>query len=98
MNILIALIVSIFVGVSFYFNYGAQLHIEKQVKEIQIYKSKIKSLTERLLILQELEEKKKALEITIKDQEEKISQQSQDIENLKLLIIKDLKSRKDKKL
>jgi len=50
------------------------------------------------LILQELEEKKKALEITIKDQEEKISQQSQDIENLKLLIIKDLKSRKDKKL
>jgi hypothetical protein len=98
MNILIALIVSIFVGVSFYFNYEAQLHIEKQVKEIQIYKSKIKSLTERLLILQELEEKKKALEITIKDQEEKISQQSQDIENLKLLIIKDLKSRKDKKL
>jgi uncharacterized membrane protein (DUF106 family) len=94
MNILLGFVISIFAGVSFYFNYEAQLHIEKQGKEIQIYQSEIKRLNERLLILQELEENKKVLEINIQDQEAKITQQALDIENFKNLLIEISKNKK----
>jgi hypothetical protein len=87
MNILLGFVISIFAGVSFYFNYEAQLHIEKQGKEIQIYQSEIKRLNERLLILQELE-------VTIQDQEAKITQQALDIENFKNLLIEISKNKK----
>jgi len=46
------------------------------------------------LILQELEENKKVLKITIKDQEAKISQQALDIENFKNLLIEISKNKK----
>ena len=95
-NVLMGIVFTLIAGVSFYFNYEAQLHIEKQAKEIQTYQSEIKALNERLLSLQDTEDKKKALEILTKEQEAKIAQQAQDIENLRQLIIQTLKSHKHK--
>ena len=95
-NTLIGIVIVLFSGVSFYFNYEAQLHIEEQAKEIQGYQSEIKSLNEKLLTLQDTEDKKKTLEVTVKDQENKITQQALDIENLRLLIIQTSKSQKRK--
>jgi len=83
-----------FAGISFYFNYEAQLHIEMQSKEIQTYKVEIKALNEKLLAFQDTESKKKELELLVKDQDIKISQQTQDIENLRLLIIQTSKTKK----
>lgn len=95
-NVLMGIVFTLIAGVSFYFNYEAQLHIEKQAKEIQTYQSEIKALNERLLTLQDTEDKKKALEILTKEQEAKIAQQAQDIENLRQLIIQTSKSHKHK--
>lgn len=95
-NVLMGIVFTLIAGVSFYFNYEAQLHIEKQAKEIQTYQSEIKALNERLLTLQDTEDKKKALEILTKEQETKIAQQAQDIENLRQLIIQTSKSHKHK--
>ena len=95
-NVLMGIVFTLIAGVSFYFNYEAQLHIEKQVNEIQTYQSEIKGLNERLLKLQDTEDKKKTLEILTKEQEAKIAQQAQDIENLRELIIQTSKSHKHK--
>jgi hypothetical protein len=48
-NTLIGIVIVLFAGISFYFNYEAQLHIETQSKEIQAYKVEIKALNEKLL-------------------------------------------------
>ena len=93
-NTLIGIVIVLFAGISFYLNYEAQLHIETQSKEIQAYKVEIKALNEKLLALQDSENKKKELELLVKDQEIKISQQAQDIENLRLLIIQTSKTKK----
>lgn len=93
-NTLIGIVIVLFAGISFYFNYEAQLHIEMQSKEIQAYKVEIKALNEKLLALQDSENKKKELELLVKDQEIKISQQAQDIENLRLLIIQTSETKK----
>ena len=93
---LIGIVIALFAGVCFYFNYEAQLHIEMQSKEIEAYKVEIKNLNEKLLVLQDTDNRKKELELFIKDQDVKISQQAQDIENLKLLIIQTSKARKVK--
>ena len=95
-NTLIGIVIALFAGVCFYFNYEAQLHIEMQSKEIEAYKVEIKNLNEKLLVLQDTDNRKKELELFIKDQDVKISQQAQDIENLKLLIIQTSKARKVK--
>ena len=95
-NTLIGIVIALFAGVCFYFNYEAQLHIEMQSKEIEAYKVEIKNLTEKLLVLQDTDNRKKELELLVKDQDVKISQQAQDIENLKLLIIQTSKARKVK--
>jgi hypothetical protein len=65
-----------------------------QSKEIQTYKVEIKALNEKLLAFQDTESKKKELELLVKDQDIKISQQTQDIENLRLLIIQTSKTKK----
>jgi len=93
-NTLIGIVIVLFAGISFYFNYEAQLHIETQSKEIQAYEVEIKALNEKLLALQDSENKKKELELLVKDQEIKTSQQAQDIENLRLLIIQTSKTKK----
>ena len=93
-NLLISIIFTLIAGVSFYFNYEAQLHIDTQTKEIQNYKAEIKGLNERLMTLQDTEDKKKALEILTKEQEAKITQQAQDIDNLKNLILEASKNKK----
>ena len=95
-NTLIGIVIALFAGICFYFNYEAQLHIEMQSKEIEAYKVEIKNLNEKLLVLQDTDNRKKELELFIKDQDVKISQQAQDIENLKLLIIQTSKARKVK--
>jgi hypothetical protein len=95
-NTLISIVIALFAGICFYFNYEAQLHIEMQSKEIEAYKVEIKNLNEKLLVLQDTDNRKKELELFIKDQDVKISQQAQDIENLKLLIIQTSKARKVK--
>ncbi len=93
-NLLISIIFTLIAGVSFYFNYEAQLHIDKQIKEIQNYKAEIKSLNERLMMLEDAEDKKKALEILTREQEIKIIQQAQDIDHLKNLILEFSKNKK----
>jgi uncharacterized membrane protein (DUF106 family) len=93
-NLLISIIFTLIAGVSFYFNYEAQLHIDTQTKEIQNYKAQIKGLNERLMTLQDTEDKKKALEILTKEQEAKITQQAQDIDNLRNLILEASKNKK----
>ncbi|MEK0419501.1 MAG: hypothetical protein EBW49_05215 [Betaproteobacteria bacterium] len=93
-NLLISIIFTLIAGVSFYFNYEAQLHIDTQTKEIQNYKAEIKGLNERLMTLQDTEDKKKALEILTKEQEAKITQQAQDIDNLRNLILEASKNKK----
>ena len=93
-NLLISIIFTLIAGVSFYFNYEAQFHIDAQTKEIQNYKAQIKGLNERLMTLQDTEDKKKALEILAKEQEAKIIQQAQDIDNLKNLILESSKNKK----
>ena len=95
-NTLIGIVIALFAGVCFYFNYEAQLHIEMQSKEIEAYKVEIKNLNEKLLVLQDTDNRKKELELLVKDQDVRISQQAQDIENLKLLIIQTSKARKVK--
>ncbi len=95
-NTLIGIVIALFAGICFYFNYEAQLHIEMQSKEIEAYKVEIKNLNEKLLVLQDTDNRKKELELLVKDQDVKISQQAQDIENLKLLIIQTSKARKVK--
>ena len=95
-NTLIGIVIALFAGICFYFNYEAQLHIEMQSKEIEAYKVEIKNLNEKLLVLQDTDNKKKELELLVKDQDVRISQQAQDIENLKLLIIQTSKARKVK--
>ena len=95
-NTLIGIVIALFAGICFYFNYEAQLHIEMQSKEIEAYKVEIKNLNEKLLVLQDTDNRKKELELFIKDQDVRISQQAQDIENLKLLIIQTSKARKVK--
>ena len=49
------------------------------------------------MTLQDTEDKKKALELLVKEQEAKITQQAQDIENLRSLIIKTSKNKKHHK-
>lgn len=93
-NLLFSIIFTLIAGVSFYFNYEAQIHIDAQTKEIQNYKAEIKGLNERLMTLQDTEDKKKALEILAKEQEAKIIQQAQDIDNLKNLILESSKNKK----
>ena len=93
-NLLISIIFTLIAGVSFYFNYEAQLHIDAQTKEIQNYKAEIKGLNERLMTLQDSEDKKKALEILTKEQEAKITHQAQDIDNLRNLILEASKNKK----
>jgi hypothetical protein len=93
-NTLIGIVIALFAGVCFYFNYEAQLHIEMQSKEIEAYKVEIKNLNEKLLVLQDTDNRKKELELLVKDQDVKISQQAQDIENLKMLIIQTSKAKK----
>jgi hypothetical protein len=95
-NTLIGIVIALFAGICFYFNYKAQLHIEMQSKEIEAYKVEIKNLNEKLLVLQDTDNRKKELELLVKDQDVRISQQAQDIENLKLLIIQTSKARKVK--
>ena len=95
-NVLMGIVFTLIAGVSFYFNYEAQLHIEKQAKEIHTYQSEIKTLNEKLLILKDVEDKENGLEILTKEQEAKIAQQAQDIENLRELIIQTSKSHKHK--
>ncbi|QDC97514.1 hypothetical protein FIT78_02605 [Candidatus Methylopumilus universalis] len=95
-NTLIGIVIALFAGICFYFNYEAQLHIEMQSKEIEAYKVEIKNLNEKLLVLQDTDNRKKELELLVKDQDVRISQQVQDIENLKLLIIQTSKARKVK--
>jgi hypothetical protein len=95
-NTLIGIVIALFAGICFYFNYEAQLHIEMQSKEIEAYKVEIKNLNEKLLVLQDTDIRKKELELLVKDQDVRISQQAQDIENLKLLIIQTSKARKVK--
>jgi hypothetical protein len=95
-NTLIGIVIALFAGICFYFNYEAQLHIEMQSKEIEAYKVEIKNLNEKLLVLQDTDNRKKELELLVKDQDVRISQQAQDIENLKLLIIQTSKARKVK--
>ena len=95
-NTLIGIVIALFAGVCFYFNYEAQLHIEMQSKEIEAYKVEIKNLNEKLLVLQDTDNRKKELELLVKDQDVRISQQAHDIENLKLLIIQTSKARKVK--
>ena len=93
-NLLISIIFTLIAGVSFYFNYEAQIHIDAKKKEIQNYKVEIKGLNERLMMLQDTEDKKKALEILAKEQEAKIIEQAQDIDNLKNLILESSKNKK----
>jgi seryl-tRNA(Sec) selenium transferase len=97
-NLLTGIIFTLIASVSFYFNYQSQIYIEKQTKEIQGYKSEIKALNERLMTLQETEDKKKALEVLVKEQEVKITQQAQDIESLRSLIIETSKNKKHHKI
>ncbi len=63
-NLLISIIFTLIAGVYFYFNYEAQLHIDTQTKEIQNYKAEIKGLNERLMTLQDKEDKKKNIRNT----------------------------------
>ena len=93
-NLLISIIFTLIAGVSFYFNYEAQIHIDAKTKEIQNYKVEIKGLNERLMTLQDMADKKKVLEILVKEQEAKIIEQAQDIDNLKNLILESSKNKK----
>ena len=96
-NLLTGIIFTLIASISFYFNYQAQIRIETQTREIQGYKGEIKALNERLMTLQDTEDKKKALELLVKEQEAKITQQAQDIENLRSLIIETSKNKKHHK-
>jgi hypothetical protein len=68
-------------GVSFYFNYEAQIHIDAQTKEIQNYKAEIKGLNERLMTLKIRKIRKKHWKYWPKNKRQRL------FSRLKILII-----------